>query len=297
MYRAAKFVSAISAGVVGSVPFATAPVSTLEAAEECLAKPRETTPPGQHWYYLIDRGSKRHCWYLHQETATSSHAAISRRARRAEIVAARDGEPAVTRTPRDAHAELGLPQGRDGNAAQVSQQTLIDSDYQKVTRQDRPDTVSGESAQSVLATRWPEPAGVLAASIEPPPSSLAVASATPDVGTADVTAKAPPVVLTSADTPATETSSSLKSLLLATVGAITISGFAGSSVYLLAQIRRRPQPRASLSRGPGLPPAEWVDRTLPPPWLYRDHAHEAENFIVEPPGERRGRQSTRDGII
>jgi hypothetical protein len=283
-YRATKFVSAVSAGVVVSVPFATIPMRTVEAAEECLTKPKEVTPPGQHWYYLIDRGSKRRCWYLHQETGTSSHAAISQRARRAAIVALRESEPALPPATRDAYAELGLPQGGDENAPRVSQQTLIASDYPKGVGQDQPDqdqpdNVSGESPQAVVASRWPEPAGVLVASIEPPtPSSLAVASATPDAkqdaGTADLTPKAPPAALTSADTPATGTPDSLKSLLLATFGAITISGFAGSSVYFLAQMRRRPQSHASSSRGRGWQSAEWVDHTRPPPWLYR--AHDAE---------------------
>ena len=285
-YRATKFVSAISAGVVVSVPFATIPVRTVEAAEECLTKPKEVTPPGQHWYYLIDRSSKLRCWYLHQETGTTSHAAISQRARHAAIVASRksESEPALPPATRDAYAELGLPQGGDENAPRVSQQTLIASDYPKDAGQDQLDNVSGESPQAVVAARWPEPAGVLVASIEPPTiepptsSSLAVASATPDAkqdaDTADLTPKAPPAALTSADTPATGTPDSLKSLLLATFGAITISGFAGSSVYFLAQMRRRPQSHASSSRGRGWQSAEWIDQTRPPPWLYR--AHDAE---------------------
>jgi hypothetical protein len=112
MSRATKFVSAISAGVVVSVPFAMIPLRTVEAAEECLAGPKELTPPGQHWYYRIERGTKRHCWYLHGETETSSHTALSRRAQRAATVASRKSEPASTRTTSDAYAELGLPQNR-----------------------------------------------------------------------------------------------------------------------------------------------------------------------------------------
>jgi hypothetical protein len=281
MYRAAKFASAISAGVAGSVPFATVPMSTLQAAEECLSKPREVSPPGQHWYYFIDRGGKRRCWYLHEQTGTSSHAAISRRARRAAILAARERDPARARAPADAHAEFGLPRGRDENA-QVSQQTLITSDYPKGAGQDQFDNAAGVNAWSVVASRWPEPAGVPAAAIEPPPASVVVASATPeakqDASTADVTPTAPPVVLTSADTPAGGTPESLKSLLLATAGAITISGFAGSSVYFLAHMRRRPQSRASLSRQHEGQSAEWVDHALPPPWLYHDRAQKPRHW-------------------
>lgn len=293
-HRATTFV--ISAGVVVSVPLATIPVRAIEAAEECLTRPREVAPPGQHWYYLIDRGSKRRCWYLHQATGTSSHAAISRRARRAAIVASRESEPAMTPATREAYAEFGLPQGGDEDAPGVSQQTLIASDYPKGAGQDQPDNVPGAVAQSLVASRWPEPGGMASASIEPPkpsslvvPSSFVVATATPnakpDAGTADLTPKAPPVALTSAQTLTTGTSASLEPLLLATFGAITLTGFAGSSVYLLTRMRRQPQVHASLLRGPEWPPTESADHTRLPRWLepataastrYRDRLHDAE---------------------
>jgi len=278
-HRATKLISAISAGVVMSVPFATIAVRAVETAEECVTRPREAAPPGQHWYYLSDRGSKRRCWYLHRETGTVSHASISRRARRAAIVAARESEPALPRATRDAYAEFGLPEGDDDNAPRVSQQTLIASDYPKGAGQSQPDTGSGESPPSLVASRWPEPGAVRSADSEPPPSSFVVATVTPDTkpdaGTAEVAAKAQEVAPASAQTATTGTSASLEPLLLATFGAITLTGFAGSSVYLLTQLRRRPQFQASLARGPERPSAEWIDRTRPPPWLYRDRAHEA----------------------
>jgi hypothetical protein len=293
-----------------SLPVATIPLISVEAAEECLTKPKELTPPGQHWYYLIDRGSKRRCWYLHKETGTSSHASITRRARRAAIVDARNSEPAITRASADAYAEFGLPSGRDDNAPQVSQQTLVASDYPKRDGQDRPDTVSGATAQSPVAARWPEPAGIRSTVIEPPPAaSFAVATITPDVtpevGTADLAPKtlapkdlapkdlapkdlapkAPLAALTSAETPATGTSTSLETLLLATLGAMTLTGFAGSSVYLLSRPRRQPQALASLAREPVWPPPDPVHHTRLPQWLdpaasastrYRDRARDAQ---------------------
>ena len=33
-------------------------------AEDCLAAPNGASPAGQHWYYRIDRTTRRHCWYL-----------------------------------------------------------------------------------------------------------------------------------------------------------------------------------------------------------------------------------------
>jgi hypothetical protein len=290
-HRATKFVSAISAGMVVSVPLATISPRTVEAAEECLTKPKEVTPPGQHWYYRIERGSKRNCWYLQEKTEISSHAARSRRVPRATTVAARESEPASTRASADAYAELGLPQSAVGNNQQVPQPTLAASADPKDAGQDQPDNVADESPKSLIASRWPESTGVLVlTSAGPAPSSFAVASAMPDAKPdastdTDLTPKAPAVALTRAETHAMGTPTSLEMLLLATFGAITISGFAGSSVYLLARMRRRPQSRASLSRGPQWPPAESVDRTRRLPWHepigvdsnHRiDRAHDAE---------------------
>jgi len=281
MYRAAKFVSAISTGVVVSVPVATIPLVAVEAADDCLTRPKDVTPAGQHWYYLIDRGSKRRCWYLHQETGTSAHASMTRRARRAAIVAARKSEPAMTRASADAYAEFGLPPGRDDDVPPVSQQTLVASDYPKPAEPDQPDTVSDAAPQSPVAARWPEPAGLRSAVVEPPPPSFVVASAAPDAGTADSTPIAPPAAL---ETPAAAPPASLEPLFLATIGAIALTGFAGSSVYLLARVRRRPRSHTGLPHGAGRP-AESVDHPRLPRWLeptaagslrYPDRRHDAE---------------------
>lgn len=47
---------------------ATPPVAN--AADECLTKPNEPTPQGQHWYYWIDHANGgQQCWYLRAENA------------------------------------------------------------------------------------------------------------------------------------------------------------------------------------------------------------------------------------
>jgi len=288
IFRAAKFASAISAGVVVSIPVTTVPLTTVEAAEDCLAKPGDVTPPGQHWYYLIDRGSKRRCWYLHKETGTSAHASITRRARRAAIVDARKSDSAMTRTSADAHAELGVQPARIDNAREGSQQTLVASDYPTGAGRDQPDVVADASPQSPVAARWPEPAGVRDAAVEPPPTaSFVVAAIAPDAKpegtTTDLGPKVAPLTLTSAEPPAAAKQASLEPLFVATIGAITLTGFAGSSVYVMARIRRRPRSQDGVSRGPGRPPAELVDHSRLPRWLeptatgsrYPDHAYDS----------------------
>ena len=37
------------------------------AADDCKTTPGASAPPGQHWYYRINRSDQRHCWYLGAE--------------------------------------------------------------------------------------------------------------------------------------------------------------------------------------------------------------------------------------
>lgn len=48
------------------------------AADECLSGPKATTPAGQHWYYRIDRATKKQCWYLGEHGAKVNKMAASK---------------------------------------------------------------------------------------------------------------------------------------------------------------------------------------------------------------------------
>ena len=77
--RSVRFIPALLAGVVAGANLAT--ITDLRAqvistaaeaatqapqagADSCLAAPKGATPSGSHWYYRIDRVTKRQCWYL-----------------------------------------------------------------------------------------------------------------------------------------------------------------------------------------------------------------------------------------
>ncbi len=66
--RVVLCVPAIAAGVIGVV---LAVGGSPVAAADCLTEPNRDAPPGQHWYYHLDRGVDRKCWYLHA-TATGA---------------------------------------------------------------------------------------------------------------------------------------------------------------------------------------------------------------------------------
>ena len=80
--RTAKFISALVGSIIAGAPLAAvsqnAPeaTSTANAASDCLASPKGVAPQGQHWYYRLERGSKRQCWYLRAEGGKDSAKAV-----------------------------------------------------------------------------------------------------------------------------------------------------------------------------------------------------------------------------
>jgi hypothetical protein len=103
------FVPAILAAVVAAV--ATAPRAS-RAADDCLAKPSSAAPQGSHWYYRVDRASRRQCWFLAPEGAKASRSASPQRS----------PAPTPTPIPRPA-AEVVVPQAADAPAASAAVET------------------------------------------------------------------------------------------------------------------------------------------------------------------------------
>ena len=99
--RTAKFASAIFAGLLAGTPLTTTSHSAA-AEEECLSGPNDKAPGGGHWYYRIDRATKRHCWYQRDEAEKLS---LSNSAASARSIAAKPA-PAAPRSVADARAEL-----------------------------------------------------------------------------------------------------------------------------------------------------------------------------------------------
>lgn len=60
------------ATIAVSIAAAAAPLGAAVAADTCLAAPKGETPAGQHWFYRLEPGTKRHCWYLGDKGKISS---------------------------------------------------------------------------------------------------------------------------------------------------------------------------------------------------------------------------------
>ena len=78
--RIAKFASAIFASLLAGAPITIITSSTssfTHAASDCQTEPGSETRQGQHWYYRIEHGTKRHCWYLREEGERAEQATSS----------------------------------------------------------------------------------------------------------------------------------------------------------------------------------------------------------------------------
>ena len=129
--RSVKFVPALFAGVVAGGNLATttdlrAQVLTTSAeaaiqapqvaADSCLSAPKGATPAGSHWYYRLDRVTKRQCWYLREE----GDAADDKFARAAPPASA-------PRIRSNAAADEPAPQQRTASRKSISDKSISDA--------------------------------------------------------------------------------------------------------------------------------------------------------------------------
>jgi hypothetical protein len=141
--RTAKFASAIFASLIIGAPLTTISDSAAGADDECLSSPKDQTPQGGHWYYRIDRVTKRHCWYLKQDDEKPSQAA-------AKPVSPKVVAP-FQRSIAEARAELPT-QGRTEQPNQGNRLTSADVAVGAMNRDTKPPVA--EIPQTVVGSRW-----------------------------------------------------------------------------------------------------------------------------------------------
>src|SRR5437588_2381366 len=115
--RSALSVAAVLASILaGSGLISVTDIRAQAAADNCLTAPKDKTPAGGHWYYRLERGTKRQCWYLRDENDKSARAAPQdSSADAAPDTAAADPappRPLVRKSVANAHAELISAQQR-----------------------------------------------------------------------------------------------------------------------------------------------------------------------------------------
>jgi hypothetical protein len=213
--RTAKFVSAVFASLVAGAPLATISHGATPAADDCLAGPKEQTPQGGHWYYRIEHPSNRHCWYLRDENDKLSQVAVPNASAPVKPVApntATTMQPSIA----NAHAELPVqaPVGQDTDSGQPL------------------NVADPNLPRSVVASRWLDPSSVSSSAAAGPTPVNPVAakpsnSAAPPPVVAAVPLAAADALPENAETP----SGSIRMVLLAIIGALSLAGILGSAIF------------------------------------------------------------------
>lgn len=307
--RAANCLHGIIACLLVGAAMTTIQFSPAVAAGECLAKPREETPTGKHWFYRSDRATKRQCWYLRDDDAPSRGASL---AVQKSAAAPRKAHADYTESAANARAELPTAAGDVKPTAQIVTPSLA-----SVTPSPTPAAAAPPVAESVASTqsvpdlsvttpstvtsRWPEASGV-ASSIETPgnSASFALASAEPsttvqaDATLAAATASAPVNEVEMPANPSVKpTDDPARTQLIALLAAVAVAGF--SSSVLLARARARRQIRlepasASMRRIAHWPAEPELDRMRLPP--INDHYP-----ALAPRGESEPRRTPRLSVV
>ena len=237
--RTAKFVSTIFASLLAGIPLTTVSHSAVPAADDCLSGPKGQARQGSHWYYRVDRASKRHCWYIGEEREKLSRGAPQNSASPANPVSPRK-ETATQRPIADAHAELPLPQTRVEQETSVPARqwspapTANAASFEYSQPANAPDA---NTQLSVVTSRWPESSGVISSASPAPTTgnsgapvqSNSAAAPPPDVGA---------VTFAAADPSSEKKSGSLQMLLIVMMGALALAGVMGSAIFRFGSMRQ-----------------------------------------------------------
>jgi hypothetical protein len=266
--RTAKIASSIVAGILAGVPLA-APRTAANAAE-CLTEPGKGGTPSQHWHYHIERGTKRHCWYLRGEGETVSQSESSDDSAQAPKAAPQNDE-SPPRSIEDARAEYPMPQAGGNTAAASAPGPAAASapGAAPVASDPVPPAAQPDPQDSAVSARWPSPEtatspSAAAAAAAPQATADATGSQPAANAAADAPADPPaPAPVAAASTPPAKPSASLQMLFVVIGGALALAGLTASVIYRLG--RRKQRRLATQERRAVL--WEGVETSPTPPWI------------------------------
>jgi hypothetical protein len=257
--RSVKFVPALLAGVVASANLAAmtdlraqiittaaeaAMPATQAAADGCQSAPKGATPSGSHWYYRIDRVTKRQCWYLREEsnTADDKFARAAPPASAAEEPAAPQQRTITRKAIAEARAEwISQPTRAEPNSPARVERTVATVPAPAV-QNSPPATMPNVLAPAPLSSmRWND-APVMRASANP--TDLQLAAANPPAGQLPQTAEVQPTAPYQAAPAAAEAApakptASLQKLLLVMAAALALAGLTVSAIVRIGRMRAR----------------------------------------------------------
>jgi hypothetical protein len=220
--RTAKFVSAIFASALAGIPLATTSRGETVTPDSCLSSPKGETPQGSHWYYRIEHGTMRHCWYLREASERVSQSSPQNILPPAKppAPAAPPASVAAQHSPADARAEVPPQASRDDGptAAPLTAPARANDAV-------RTDGSGASSSTAILASRWPDPSGAI------PPTGLQQPANSNSTSNTPVESTLPPAPVDAAVIPADPDSAShgergIMPILVAILGALTLTAAA-----------------------------------------------------------------------
>ena len=281
------------------------------AADECLPGPKATTPPGGHWYYRIEKGTKRKCWYLGDAGAktkkSGATAPVSSDTAEQDVPPPTKIAPSpkqeaakkpMQKTVANARAELttGTPD-EDPSLAETTWPPMPGpSANADVRNNNQAAAIQPASAPEAtrqgwnVATRWPEPGASASdqpAAMPQQPAQPAQALTAERLVTAAATPAPPPAPMTTGATsspqpqqstaPAETEGMSLRILLSILVAVLALAAILGPLLFKYFRPKPREDDRTYGQRRPIWDlnvPHQTIQQDNPPLVLPLNHVHD-----------------------
>jgi len=258
--RSAKSVAALFASVMAGANLAA--VTDLRAqaatADDCLTAPKGPTTAGSHWYYRIDRATKRQCWYLREDGDKAGD-----KSTRATPPVSAPATSAAPAEPAEQPRAITRKAISDARAEYISQRSRAEqtppANLEPQTTGAAASTLTVQDSKLSIGTNVLAPAPMATTRLFDG-SGLNASNSSADVRTAAVVADppvdqqqavaepvqqpaalqpAPGITVAAADSSTTKPTASLQMLLLVMAAALTLAGIIVSLVFRLGRIRAR----------------------------------------------------------
>ena len=264
--RTAQFISALVATLLAGASFTAVAENGTESADTCLSAPKGTAPAGSHWYYRLERSTKRKCWYVRDESNKAAKAAPAQQESAPPAAAANPPQPVASISPAVADARAELTSSQAG--ARQKPAPAADS---------APSGVGAPGSGSLVSTRWFDQSS-MASSGGTKVAANDTAASPPE----DSQAEPQPAPAPAATAHATVEKQSTSTLLFIMAGTLALAGMVGGLIF---RLNRR-----------SAPPYE-VDNEWRAPWdrkqgerapqLAAQHHNETPARPAEPSSPRR----------
>jgi hypothetical protein len=262
--RATKFVSAIFVSAVVGIPVSTfakdaaagSDASTMDsstpAATECLTTPNRESSQGQHWFYRMEPGTNRRCWFLRDQAERASQTASPRSSSSQSpfpnvaqpLPAATPPAPKTfsknaqaSRSPSNAGAESGARSiGMESNGLTVPKTPVfITTGSAGTNRGAAAGTDAAQGTSAMSSSSEPMDASIIGSSPDATAADGPNTSSNLNIGLSPSASEMPGM----ANMPQEKPSASLQVLFLVILGALAFAGIIASLTHRMPRIWRR----------------------------------------------------------